>query len=613
MMSVDSTASLIEALRESRILESPQLDELARTLQHQYSDPRALARVLIERDWLTPYQVNQLLQGAGRDLRLGQYILVQRLNETALGQAYKARHQHMRRLAVLTIVREKLLAQPGAVERFYQEIQAVSRLNHPNLACAFDAGPIGRSHFFALEFVEGLDLEQLIRQSGALSVPLAARLVRQVAAGLQHAHERGLLHHDLRPANVLVTRLGPRSDDAGRDQTPRPTTEPFEEAQVKVCDLGLTLLLPRPRGDDALDGVKQADASDFCPPEQEPGLPLNDIRSNLYSLGCIFYYLVSGHVPFPGDDSSVKREQHRTAEPEPLNWQVPSDVGAIIMRLMAKDPADRFQTPAQLVAALTPYCRESDRNADRPSPGASKKSFLQQAWLLWTSAGLLLALVLFAIANFTSRSDPEQAETGAKDAPPPGVAYVKGRTLEETILATLKANHLPTLEDHWFYIGPFDNANKKGFNTAYPPEKGVDLNQKYPGKGGHEIGWKDFGQFRPGRNVNLKLYKNNDWVCTYLYHAFDSAEAGSLPVSFGSDDTLTVWFNEEKLVAQDTYRGCAADQARANLNLRAGKNELLLKICNGTGDYAVYVNPLWPSAVQQAFGRNLERDFPPKK
>ena len=174
----------------------------------------------------------------------------------------------------------------------------------------------------------------------------------------------------------------------------------------------------------------------------------------------------------------------------------------------------------------------------------------------------------------------------------------------------MQANHLPTLEGKWYVIGPFDNKDRKGFEAVYPPEKGVDLKGTYPGKGGATVAWKEFDKFRLGNNVNLKLFPHNDDVCVYLYHEFEAAAAVALPVSFGSDDTLTVWLNGgAPAVAQNVYRGCSPDQARPNLNVKPGRNELLVKVCNGNGDFAVYVQPLWPKELQDVFGARLNKHF----
>jgi hypothetical protein len=147
----------------------------------------------------------------------------------------------------------------------------------------------------------------------------------------------------------------------------------------------------------------------------------------------------------------------------------------------------------------------------------------------------------------------------------------------------------PLLAGPWHYIGPFDYANGQGFTTAYPPEKGVDLKAKYPGKHGEQAIWRE-GKFADGGINNLALFKpeNNTNAVVYLYREIDCNAPMEVPVSLGSDDTLTVWLNGEKIHSEDIQRACEPDQAKVNLKLRQGKNQLLMKICQGTGDWAFY-------------------------
>jgi hypothetical protein len=155
-----------------------------------------------------------------------------------------------------------------------------------------------------------------------------------------------------------------------------------------------------------------------------------------------------------------------------------------------------------------------------------------------------------------------------------------------------KADQTPALRlGPWYYIGPFANDGGRGFGTAYPPEKEIDLKKKYPGKGGEQAAWRE-GKFRDGAVNNLALFKHNTDAVVYLHREIECAAPTQLPVSLGSDDTLTVWLNGELLVSQNVNRACAPDQARAVLKLRKGKNNLLLKICQGGGEWAFYFNPL---------------------
>jgi hypothetical protein len=142
----------------------------------------------------------------------------------------------------------------------------------------------------------------------------------------------------------------------------------------------------------------------------------------------------------------------------------------------------------------------------------------------------------------------------------------------------------------WHYIGPFDNPGNKGFDTAYPPEKQIDLKGSYDGKGG-KVSWRE-GKFIDGQNNNLALFKNNENAVVYLHRAIHCKKAMDLPVSMGSDDGLAVWLNGTKVVSQNVSRACAADQARVTLKLKAGKNDLLLKVTQGTGTWEFYFKAL---------------------
>src|SRR5208283_5376113 len=203
-MTVGSVAGFVDTLQKNRLLQPAQLDELIRSLQGQCADARALARELIRRGWLTPYQINQLFQGRGPDLLLGSYIILERLGEGGMGLVFKARHQKMGRTVALKLIRKDRLVNPDAIRRFEREIRAMSQLSHPNIVTAHDADQVGENHFLVMEYVEGVDLAKLVQQCGPLPIDQAVAYIRQAALGLQHAHERGLVHRDIKPSNLLV-------------------------------------------------------------------------------------------------------------------------------------------------------------------------------------------------------------------------------------------------------------------------------------------------------------------------------------------------------------------------------------------------------------------------
>ncbi len=194
----------------------------------------------------------------------------------------------------------------------------------------------------------------------------------------------------------------------------------------------------------------------------------------------------------------------------------------------------------------------------------------------------------------------------------PKLVYVKGATRQETIEKTLAATGLPKLSGTWFHLGPFDNSDGAGFDAAYPPEKEktIDLATRYAGRDGKPISWKEAKQFTDGVVNNLNLFPQNEYTCIYLAREIVAEVPTDLNVSLGSDDTISVWLNSKPVLAQETARAAAADQERATLHLREGKNHLLIKICNLGGPCAFYFRTALPSAIEAELNNSLDRDFP---
>jgi serine/threonine-protein kinase len=347
-----ASAALLDLLGQHHFLRAWQLDELSREKAvARFPHAHALAQHLLERDWATPFQLNLMLQGRVQSLILGSYLLMGRLGEGGMGRVYKARHQHLDRVAALKVFRKELLVDldAEAISRFYQEVEAVGRLSHPHVIHAYDAGPVGPTHFLAMEYLESIDLGRLVKQSGPLPVDQACDYIRQAALGLQHAHERGLVHRDLKPSNLLAALPGPN-----RVLPPGASSWGL----VKVLDLGLARLhLASRRSGHHLTMVGDVMGTpDYMAPEQADDPHLADSRADLYSLGCTFYHLLTGRVPFPGGTFLQKVNRHRGEEPTPLPQlrpELPAGVVAIVRRLMAKQPDARFQHAAHVATVLT--------------------------------------------------------------------------------------------------------------------------------------------------------------------------------------------------------------------------------------------------------------------
>lgn len=337
------SANLVEALRQCPMLLPPaQLDEIVRRLDKQFPTPKALARELVKRGWLTHFQVNQLLRGLGNELVLGSYIILERLGAGGMGQVYKARHATLGRIVALKVMRQDRAANRDAIRRFQREIQAVSQLSHRNVVVAYDSNVIDGIHYFAMEFVDGTDLSKLVNKSGPLMIDKACEYIYQAALGLQHAHERGLVHRDIKPANLLLCSLGPEGDI------------------IKILDMGLARLSEAYEDVTITQDGKVVGTPDYIAPEQARNAHKADIRADLYSLGCTFFFLLTGQVPFGGNTVLEKLMQHQLEKPkqvEKLRPEVPPAIRSILARLITRNPKDRFQTPTELAAALEAYLR----------------------------------------------------------------------------------------------------------------------------------------------------------------------------------------------------------------------------------------------------------------
>jgi serine/threonine protein kinase len=326
--------ALVETLCRHALLEPEQLAVLEPNLR-QYPDPRSFLKDLLKRNWLTRFQAQMLWDDKGSELVLGTYILLEALGEGGMGQVYKARHRNLQRIVAVKRLRPEFLTNERAIKRFTREFRAVAQLSHPNIVMAYDADQVDSKYFLVMEFVEGTDLAHWVKQQGPLPVNAAVDYIRQTALGLQHAFERGLVHRDIKPSNLLLSLQG----------------------QIKILDLGMARF---EGGTESLSSLTHQGtvlgSVDFIAPEQATDASSADIRADLYSLGCTFYYLLTGQVPFPGGEVLAKVLKHRLENPVPVELirpDVPEKIIGIVRTLMMKRPEDRFATPADLAAALS--------------------------------------------------------------------------------------------------------------------------------------------------------------------------------------------------------------------------------------------------------------------
>jgi WD40 repeat protein len=272
------------------------------------------------------------------------YDILGVLGRGGMGVVYKAMQQRLKRVVALKVIRIDTQGPDSTViKRFQREALAAAQLFHPNVVVVFDSDQVGDTYFIAMEYVAGVDLYHLVKDGGPLDIPRACDYIRQAAQGLQHAGERGLVHRDIKPSNLLVT------------EAPGPTTHPF--GLVKILDMGLALArdLPNAQSVDCTQAGALMGTPDYIAPEQAMDSHAVDIRSDLYSLGCTFYYLLTGKPPFGELALMKKLLMHQTGEARPveeLRPDAPPGLSVILRKLMAKHPEHRYQTPAELIDAL---------------------------------------------------------------------------------------------------------------------------------------------------------------------------------------------------------------------------------------------------------------------
>ena len=344
------TALASELVSEDQLRQAIQL-----IVQSKGGDPRIateisekkLAQRLVEMKVISAYQADQLLTGRTK-LNLGPYIITDWIGQGGMGQVFKAVHEMLgRESAVKVLPLHKTT--PEAIENFRREIRAQAKLDHPNLVRAFDAGEDGNVHYLVVEYVPGTDLRRLVRSKGKLSVQQAANIIKQSAEGLAHAHDRDLIHRDIKPGNILVT----------------------PDGVSKLSDLGLAFYL-----NDATDPRvgKIVGTADYLSPEQIR-TPLHiTSASDIYSLGCTLYYACTGKVPFPGGTPKSKARRHLEEtpwHPRRFNEEVSDDFVDLIGDMMEKDPKERIQTAQEVAERLAPWAADDspllhDDLDDRP-------------------------------------------------------------------------------------------------------------------------------------------------------------------------------------------------------------------------------------------------------
>lgn len=357
-----SVNQFVDYIQRSGLVEEDRLaqalDDYKRSHDGELADDsEGLADFLITANLLTRWQCDKLLNRQYKGFHLGKHKLLGHLGSGGMSSVFLAEHRLMHRLAAIKVLPKKRVSDSSYLERFKLEAQATARLDHPNIVRAYDVDNEGDHHYLVMEYVPGRDLQTVVRQQGPLDYETAANYIVQAAEGLQYAHDKGLIHRDVKPANLLVDGNG----------------------VVKLLDLGLALFSDDDRASlTIVHNENVLGTADYLAPEQAINSHNVDSRADVYGLGCTFYFLLTGHAPFPTGSLPQRIAKHQTQMPEDIRDErpdCPEELCDICFKMMQKSPKDRFQKIGEVAVSLRGWLqdREARGSAAQPDPDSSTR------------------------------------------------------------------------------------------------------------------------------------------------------------------------------------------------------------------------------------------------
>ncbi len=342
----------VQNLTDSGLMSVGEVAAFRENLLTAVADGETLAKLLVRQKKLTKYQATAVYQGKIKHLTFGEYVVTDKIGAGGMGLVLKARHRRMDRDVAVKVLPAKAMKDDAAEARFYQEVKAAAKLIHTNIVVAFEAGENEGLHYLIMEYVDGRDLAAIVHEHGPLPVEEAVECVRQAAQGLQYAHDKGIVHRDIKPGNLLLAKDG----------------------TVKILDMGLARLNVGGLGEGEEKQPEQLTQSgqimgtvDYMAPEQAEDTRTADHRADIYALGCTLFRLVTGEPVYQRDTIMQKLLAHREdVIPSMLEYRhdVPARLVGIFQRMVAKNPDERYQSMTEVIAALD--------TAFIPSPQAAK-------------------------------------------------------------------------------------------------------------------------------------------------------------------------------------------------------------------------------------------------
>ena len=337
-----TSKAFFEFVAKSGLVDSEKLKRLEAKVRDKCggdlpSNVKRLARVFEKQGLLTPWHTEKLLVGKYKGFFLGKYKLLGHIGTGGMSSVYLAEHTGLHHKRAIKVLPKSRVKDASYLARFRLEAKAIASLNHPNIVVAYDIDNEGDVHYIVMEYVDGLDLQQLVKRDGPLDFAYAAELTRQAACGLEHAHGKGVIHRDIKPANLLID----------------------QDGVVRLLDMGLALMSA---GEEMSLTVAHNEnvlgTADYLAPEQALDSHGVDHRADLYGLGCTLYYLISGQPPFPDGTLAQRIAKHQSEMPKPLRQlraDCPGELEGICVKLMQKEPKYRYATATDVKEALEKY------------------------------------------------------------------------------------------------------------------------------------------------------------------------------------------------------------------------------------------------------------------
>lgn len=334
-----NVASFLDYVERSTLADNDALQKSVAELKAKYGgklpdDVDAAAAHLVAAGLLTQWHVDKLMDKKYKGFFLGKYKLLRHIGSGGMSTVYLAEHMLMHRQRAIKVLPKARVNDSSYLDRFHREAQATATLDHPNIVRCYDVDNDGDTHYLVMEFIEGRDLNSVVKQEGPLPLELACNYIAQAAEGLQHAHKANLIHRDVKPANLLVDSKG----------------------VVKLLDLGLALFSDEGKASLTVEHNENVlGTADYLAPEQAVNSHKVDHRADIYGLGCALYFLLTGHPPFPEGTLAQRIAKHQQQMPEDIRKErpeCPRDLADICVKMMQKRPEKRYATMRDVADAL---------------------------------------------------------------------------------------------------------------------------------------------------------------------------------------------------------------------------------------------------------------------